>query len=219
VASRARKRLTRDEKRLVTRARLLDAAVRVFAARGYDAATVEEIAEESGLSNGALYYNFGSKEDLFFALLDERMDRRLKDLERIFGPAQAPPTDTDADVRTATANIARDFPEPKEWALFFEFVAHAGRNAEFRRKFRSRLRQMRRVLSGIVEERAAETNSPLALPADQVAIAMQALGYGLHAQRLADPRAVPDDLFGVLLLALLRGLVEQASPPKSDMES
>jgi AcrR family transcriptional regulator len=149
---------------------------------------------------------------LFFALLDERMDRRLSDLERIFGPAQATQPDTEADVRSATANIARDFPDPTEWSLFFEFVAHAGRNTEFRRKFRRRLRQMRQVLSRVVEERAAAADSTLAVPAQQVAIAVQALGYGLQAQRLADPRAVPDELFGIVLLALLRGLAEQSSP-------
>ena len=53
----------------------MQAARRVFGARGFHAATIEEIAAEAGLSNGAIYYNFESKGDLFFALLEERTER------------------------------------------------------------------------------------------------------------------------------------------------
>src|SRR5205807_7482848 len=76
------RRQTRADKRAANRARLLDAARDVFAGHGYHGATVEQIAEESGLSNGALYYNFGSKEELFLALLDDRMEARLGDIGR-----------------------------------------------------------------------------------------------------------------------------------------
>jgi AcrR family transcriptional regulator len=204
------KRLTRAQKRAANRGRLLEAAVRVFSERGYDGATVEAIAEESGLSNGALYYNFASKQDLFLALLDQRMERRIGDLERIFQPAPTDPTEE--QVQTATLNVARDFPDPREWALFFEFVTHSGRDARFRREFRKRLRRMRGVLALIVERRTAELETRLSLPPEQVAIAIQALGYGLHAQRVADPAAIGEDLQGRILLALLSGLAEESVP-------
>src|SRR3954470_6176598 len=54
---------------------LLDAALAVFAERGYRDASVDEIAERAGYSKGALYWHFSSKDDLFFALLEERIDR------------------------------------------------------------------------------------------------------------------------------------------------
>ena len=65
-------RRTQAERRAQTRAKLLKAAGAVFARRGYHEATLEEIAERAGLSKGALYYNFASKEDLFLALLKTR---------------------------------------------------------------------------------------------------------------------------------------------------
>jgi hypothetical protein len=40
--------------------------------------TIEEIADEARLSNGAIYYNFAGKEKLFLALLDARLDERLE---------------------------------------------------------------------------------------------------------------------------------------------
>jgi AcrR family transcriptional regulator len=47
-----------------TRVRILEAACRVFAGRGYEAATVEEITAECGIAEGALYGHFASKEEL-----------------------------------------------------------------------------------------------------------------------------------------------------------
>ena len=56
------RRLTRDERKAETRERLLAAAGRVFARRGYQAAAVDEVADEAGFSTGALYSNFDGKE-------------------------------------------------------------------------------------------------------------------------------------------------------------
>jgi AcrR family transcriptional regulator len=51
------------------RARILEAAVRVFAARGYHAARVGDIAEEAGVAHGLLYHYFPSKEDVLRTIL------------------------------------------------------------------------------------------------------------------------------------------------------
>jgi len=65
-----------------TRRKLLEAASRIFARDGFEAARLEDIAKESGHTRGAFYANFESKEDLFFALLEENSSRRLVDLQR-----------------------------------------------------------------------------------------------------------------------------------------
>jgi AcrR family transcriptional regulator len=52
-----------------TRRRLLDAAARVFARRGYDGSSIAEITSEAGLSSGAIYARYGSKAELFVATL------------------------------------------------------------------------------------------------------------------------------------------------------
>lgn len=67
-------RLTLPQQRAQeTRQRILDAARTVFGRRGYGQATVEEIAAEAGVSNGALYHHFASKEELFRAILDNHI--------------------------------------------------------------------------------------------------------------------------------------------------
>ena len=52
-----------------TRARILDAAIRRFAIAGYDAASVEEICTEAGVSKGAFYHHFPTKQAIFLALM------------------------------------------------------------------------------------------------------------------------------------------------------
>ena len=69
-----------------TRARILDAAVRRFAVVGYDAASVDDICSEAGVSKGAFYHHYPTKQAIFLALMqgwlkliDNGMDAARKD--------------------------------------------------------------------------------------------------------------------------------------------
>ena len=58
-------------RKVETRRDILGAAYRVFAEKGYAQATVDDVATACGVSKGAIYHHFSSKEDLFRALLDD----------------------------------------------------------------------------------------------------------------------------------------------------
>jgi len=79
-----------------TRAALVDAASEVFARRGFDSASLDEIAEAAGFSRGAIHFHFASKEDLFLAVIDRRNETFLAAYEDL--PADAP---VDAAASTA----------------------------------------------------------------------------------------------------------------------
>src|SRR6185369_3448812 len=85
----ARKRLTREESKELTRLRLVEAAERLFIRKGFDSASVEEISEMAGYSRGAFYSNFENKEQVFLAVIDRRRPKALDDiLERVSEPAE-----------------------------------------------------------------------------------------------------------------------------------
>ena len=75
-------RVTRSERKARTRDELLVAARKVFLRRGFHGATLEEIADEAGYTKGAVYSNFDSKEGLFLALYERRVDRAVAEMER-----------------------------------------------------------------------------------------------------------------------------------------
>src|SRR5512138_1851693 len=53
-----------------TRSRIVESAIKLFSKRGYNKASVDEICAEAGVSKGAFYHHFESKQALFLALLD-----------------------------------------------------------------------------------------------------------------------------------------------------
>jgi AcrR family transcriptional regulator len=83
-------RLTRSEQTERNRALVLEAARRVFLARGYAGASVDAIADEAGFSKGVVYSQFAGKSDVLFALLDARIEERAaENAERAAGLAGA----------------------------------------------------------------------------------------------------------------------------------
>ena len=70
-AAPTRPRRTQAERRAATRAALLAAARELFATKGFAGAGREEIVERAGVTRGAMYHHFSSKEDLFRAVYEE----------------------------------------------------------------------------------------------------------------------------------------------------
>jgi AcrR family transcriptional regulator len=69
----------RQAAKVRTRQKVLDAARQLFAERGYDAATIRDIAKEAGMSTGAVFANFQDKAELFDAVLSEDLGHMLTD--------------------------------------------------------------------------------------------------------------------------------------------
>ncbi|MBV9404607.1 MAG: TetR family transcriptional regulator, partial [Acidobacteriaceae bacterium] len=65
----------KQERAIVTRQQLVDAARRIFARDGFELARVEDIAAAAGKTRGAFYANFSDKEDVFFAIFEEDLAR------------------------------------------------------------------------------------------------------------------------------------------------
>lgn len=192
-----------------TRARLLKAAGTVFAERGYDRASLDDVALAAGLTKGAVYSSFASKDELLYALMRERIHERL---ELVTEAAER-----HANVRDITDQAARGLAElissQAEWhLLFIEFWARAVRDPELRDEFARERRTARAVLASLLEEQAATAGVELPAPAEQLAVAVLALANGIAIEHLADPETVDPSTFAVILDLLLERLTT-AEPP------
>lgn len=122
-------RLTLPQQRAQeTRQRILGAAARVFARRGYGQATVEDIATEAGVSNGALYHHFASKQELFRAILDDHLREQHVEIAALL-PASSFREAIERFVAYWFDHLQSDHESDR---LFMEFWAQATREPEAR---------------------------------------------------------------------------------------
>jgi AcrR family transcriptional regulator len=200
-------RPTRAERQAQTRSQLIDAAAQVFARRGFQAASVEEIAEEAGYSHGAVYSNFEGKADLFLAVFEDYMAERVRELAET---QAALADDASLEVRARTLadqwmdRLARD---RESFALHMEFLAHAGRDPQLARRFGTRSSAMREAVARYISHYQQEAGLEPAMPTDDLALILRALGIGLAIESLVSPEAVRHNLYGdfvELLVSLLR---------------
>lgn len=192
-------RLTREQSKANTRERLLAAARGAFAESGFHGASVEEIATRAGFSTGALYSNFDGKEDLFLVLMEREIEEHSREIAEAVAKRPSVSERATGGARRWMTMIER---EPELLLLFMEFWAYGVRDAAVRPKVAERFAQVRRLLTRLIEDGVREFELELALPAEQLAVAVDALADGIARQRLADPAAVPDELMGTVLSLL-----------------
>lgn len=126
-----------------TRRKLVKAGMRVFARDGFEAARIEDIAAEAGHTRGAFYANFKTKEDLFFALLEQEAVLRLTELRDVLAVCSSPENRMRA-VRKYYLERAGD----RQWVmLMLEFKLYALRHGKIRAKLAATHRQIRSSLS------------------------------------------------------------------------
>jgi AcrR family transcriptional regulator len=194
--------MTRQQGRANTRERLLRAARSVFARRGFHGASVEEIASEAGFSTGALYSNFTGKEDLFLVLMEREIEEHAREISDAVGARASMSERATGGARQWMRMIQR---EPEVLLLFMEFWAYGVRDARVRPKVAARFAQVRELLTRLIADGVREFDLELDIPAEQLAVAIDALADGIARQKLADPDAVPDELMGRVLSLLFAG--------------
>jgi AcrR family transcriptional regulator len=199
--------MTREQSKAITRERLLAAARSVFARSGFHGASVEEIASMAGFSTGALYSNFDGKEDLFLVLMEREIDEHAREISEAVRERASVSERATGGARQWMAVIER---EPDLLLLLMEFWAYGVRDAEIRPKVAAQFAHVREVLTKLIAESVREFDLVLDIPAEQLAVAIDALADGMARQKLTDPGAVPDELMGRVLALLLAGATRPA---------
>jgi AcrR family transcriptional regulator len=193
---------TRADRRNRTRAELVAVAERRFSADGYHATALDAVADEAGYTKGAVYSNFSSKEDLFFAVYERRVDRSVEEMSALIESA---PTALEGLERIGTSAAQRREAGDDGWlAVFFEFWAHVLRHPEHRARFAEQHDRVARRLADALDRSAVERGTELPVPSMQLALSLLALSTGMGLERLTQPDVVGPELEELLNRLFLR---------------
>lgn len=172
-------------RRAKTRARLIEAAGQIIAEKGFQGATLDEIAARAGLTKGAIYDNFESKDELFFAVVGAN-------------PSRLPlPEDRHGTVAERLARMAEaaldDGPDARlHVPLRAEFLLYVLKHEEMRQRVEPWLK------AGFAAERdqllKAFEPSELPMSPEAFVVLLQAMVPGLAFLRSQSPGLVSDEV-------------------------
>jgi AcrR family transcriptional regulator len=202
-------RTPQHERRARTRAALLRAAGRVFAEHGFHRATLEAVAAAAGVSKGALYHYFPSKEQLFLALLEDRLGAGISDIEAVVAERGSESEHLGAATETFLRRINSD---PRWLPLLLEFLAYGTRDPAAKAEITQHFLRPAREAPAKGARRLGIPESEL-LSHDELGLVLAALVNGLAIERAFDPGVVPKDLLPRLFVVLRAGLSATANTP------
>ena len=193
-----RSRRTVRPERSDVRARVLDAGRAVFAEVGYQKATLDAIAGRAGFSKGAVYSNFGGKDDLFLALLQHEVAGMRDALALALEDGSL-----DDDLRLLAATVLAWARDGRAQLVFAEFRAHAAHEPTLARRTAAVRAELVKTTAEQLAAVVAARGARLTVPASDAAVLLLALVNGLALEHVGRSDVVSLDS----LVALMSGLV------------
>jgi AcrR family transcriptional regulator len=192
----------RSARKAATRTKLLQAAATVYSAHGFAGATLDDVAEEAGLTKGAVYGHFGSKDNLLVALMEEYLAAEIAEQVALFDRDETtwkrPLAGSDQWMNELDAS-------PEAFRLLIEFWLAAGRDEALRERFATGLEALRVTFAQFAAESRADAGmegSPQG--ARHFANVMLGLSMGLGLIRVADREHLSPALLGTAMSVLIR---------------
>jgi AcrR family transcriptional regulator len=186
-----------------TRARIIESAIKLFSNRGYDTASVDDICTEAGISKGAFYHHFESKQALFLALLD----RWLQTIDNAIEASK------DKTAPETFMQMTEAFPYIFETAgeglpMFLEFWLQASRDKKVWEASIAPYRRYHKYFTSVIKK-GVDEGSFVEVSPDLASRMIVSTAMGLLLQSLLDPTGakwekVARDSTTMLLNSLLK---------------
>jgi AcrR family transcriptional regulator len=197
-----------EQDRAVRRQRLVDAAWRRIATSGYHETTVDDVCDEAGVSKGAFYGYFPTKQDLFLALLEEETEA----LNRVAAELADGELSGAERVRKFTQAMLRVGDDPARVQLRADLWSALTADPVLRTRFAEAVERRRAVLRAWIS-RSIEAGDLTIEPrrANALASILIALADGLMLHRAVDPQGFRWSNIRAVMDALIAG-VDRAEP-------
>jgi len=187
-----------------TRERIMDAAVRKFASAGYEAASVDEICAEAGVSKGAFYHHFPTKQSVFLALMEAWLTRIDMGMEG-FRKETVPETLVEmTNLLPGVFEAAQD-----RLPMFLEFWLQASRDEKVWKAIIAPYHHYQEHFAELVKE-GVEEGSLQPVDSQVAAQVIVSLAVGLVLQGVLEPRREDwAKVAGQSMQLLMNGMAKQ----------
>ena len=203
-------RWTQERRREHTRNLLLDAAKEMFSRKGFEGASLEEIAEAAGYTRGAIYKHFGSKEELFLAVNKRFNEEFLKAFVETIDPS-TPVEELDL------ASLAKrwhemQYSDPLDFGLGLEFNLFVLRHPETLERVAKQRLELAQMIADFIDEQQERLGEILHMPSLTMARLSLACSDGLQLAAFLDPGQ--DDLYEPFLALLVSAIEDDPARTK-----
>jgi AcrR family transcriptional regulator len=196
------------------RPQLIKAAIDFMAREGVAAGSTRAIAAELGVAQATVHYTFGTKEELYRAVMEQLTQDLIAQVERA-APADAGFEETAGTLAAALWRTVRE--QPASYQLLMELTLSALRTPALGEALESHYRSVTEVTARLVTEAAERTGQPLAQPAETIARFFLAGFDGLTMQHLSHPDEKAEhaclQAFVSAVVAMAGGRLELVSVP------
>jgi len=183
------------------RAQILAAAMTCFARQGYHATSMDDVVRESGLSVGAIYSYFPSKEELFLALSEDRAEQTLAYMSQLFARPGSMPEKSREAVDYFFSRLSDELVPLMRVNL--EFLSEALKSEPIRQRQERRVASIRRFFQSLLSDAQQRGEVRADVDVEAAAELMMALGEGIVLLSVTGLRRVSLDQLKVAYLGLL----------------
>ena len=183
---------------------ILDAAASVFARLGFEDARMDDIAAESGLSKGSLYWYFKSKDDIIVALMHRVFSREMADIQALLEMSGTVAERLETFVEAAVQDIENlGILIP----IMYEFYATATRREEMRKFFQGYFSDYRGALAALLQQGVTRGEVPAGTDIKTAAIVLSAVVEGVLILSIVEPEVRIQEHIVSSMRLVMRGVI------------
>lgn len=162
---------------------ILNSAIKVFSKKGFEAARMEDIAKTAKLSVGGVYWYYKSKEEIIIAIMEQLIDKDVKDLRALL--------EAEGSVRARLeAYISLSIEAAQEYIpITYELYSLAHRNAKVKNHIRTFLQTYHSVLEQFIQQ-GIDRKEFKSANAREAALTLASLYEGTLELTMLDPERV-----------------------------
>lgn len=162
---------------------ILNSAIKVFSKKGFEAARMEDIAKTAKLSVGGVYWYYKSKEEIIIAIMEQLLDRDMKDLRALLEAEGTVHARLETYIALSVESVQECVP------ITFELYSLAHRNAKVKNHIRAYLRTYHNMLEQFIQQ-GVDRKEFKSVNAREAALTLAALYEGTLELSMLDPERV-----------------------------